>query len=859
MKKTVLSSVLAASVLLVSSCSKELTSQEHLARASDFMAAGDYASAQVELKNAALKDPQSATARVELARLALLSGDWSAAEKESRRAIDFGVSGEVYLQLATALYMLEAHAQLIEDTEVALDMSNSAQLADIRGYRALSQLRLRQYRDAEAEILAALELAPESAIALLAKSSYEQQVGSRDQALEIAQALVASNPDLDLAWRHLGELLQVQGDLEGGREAYTQAVDARPYVTLALGQRAFIAARLDDMDAARADLKRLAGSVYRDHPDVTFTSGYVAFLEGDYERAALLFEQSLTNGGVDPVAMIYLASALVNSGKLEQARRISNQLYQLIPSSVDVNRLMASIDMQLQDFDAARERIAGMAEQGEADEVTLGMLGSMALMEGDGDSAVGYFEKLVALSPDNADARKLLQRAMSMRGDFVSQMSAMAAQDIKSEEYGQAIISAASAYEQGRVKEALTIAENLRAQFADEVGPLKLLAAIHLASGDIATGKAYFEQVLVLQPGEPTATKGLAQIYLANGEEQRALGMMDAYMKNNPGDEQGAGIQANAIMLTLDYSEAEQRLNALLAGVNENVQARAYLARLYFDHDKYEQVLFVTENLPRESILVQPTLMELRGKSLIAIGQAVEAGKLWQRWLEVSPDSVMANYYHGAFLMGAGELAQAKAYLDKSVALNPDYLPARLAVIRRHAMAGELDSGFEEMARLQSQLREPRGDVWYVEGWLYVQARKYAEAEAPLAKAVELGAGPEAYLVLSVTLNTLGRNDEGLAMLEQGLKTFPNNETLLNLLGRTYLDLGDTEQAVTMYKRLLALRPGSFVAMNNLAWALQDTDLKQAVEYAKLALEAAPEDPTVLDTVRVLRDKGGQF
>lgn len=858
MKKQLAGAVLVAGIALVSACAKEFTSEEHLARAGDFIAEGDYASAQIELKNAARKAPQSAAARYELARLALLQGDWAAAEKEARRAIELGVAGDVYLYLVRALYMQESYPELVDLTSDLSDMPGGAVLADILGYRALAQVRQRQYREAEATIETSLELA-ESVTGLLARSAYEQQVGSRQTALEVAEQAVARDPGFALGWMQVGEMKQLQGDLEGAREAYDRAVDALSFVSLANARRAFIAARLGDTAQAEADIAALQGTIYREHPDVTFAAGYLAYLQARYNDAAMLFTQSLAGGTVQPVVALYLASSFVQSGKMEQARQVVNQLYRAIPNSIELNRLMATIEIEQQNFDAARERIAALPDAGESDEVALGMLGTMALVEGDTDAAVAYFEKLVALSPEDEDARNMLQRAMTMRGDLIGEMSGVADGGISEDDFGRALLSAASAYKQGRVDEALAIAHGLQQQFPGRVDPLNLLAAIYIASGDLDKGKEYFGKALALDPENPSATRSMAKIYLANGEEERALRMMDDYVKNHPADSAATGILANAIAVTLDYPEAERRLTQLLQGVDDNLQARAYLARLHFDNGKFEQVLYVTENLSPEAIKAQPSLIELRGKSLVNLGRLAEAGGTWERWLTVFPDSVLANYYNGLYLDSLGKGDEAMQYLEKSRSLNPNYLPVRLRLVREYAVRGDRDRALRELRQLQSELSTERAEVWLAEGWLQVQLGDYAAAASALDKSLALEPSPDAAVLQFVTLNTLGKPEEALAALERSLKAFPQNETMLSMLARTYLEKGDDARAIALYKRVLTVNPGSVEALNNLAWVLQDADLEQAVTYAKLALEVAPDDPQLLDTVKVLRDKGGRF
>ena len=69
-------------LLALAACGGSDSVEEHLARASQFIAASEYKAAVIELKNALQKDQQSAEARWLLGKVYLESGDALSAEKE---------------------------------------------------------------------------------------------------------------------------------------------------------------------------------------------------------------------------------------------------------------------------------------------------------------------------------------------------------------------------------------------------------------------------------------------------------------------------------------------------------------------------------------------------------------------------------------------------------------------------------------------------------------------------------------------------------------------------------------------------------------------------------------------------------
>jgi len=846
-------------VCLVASCAKDLTPQESIAEAREYIEARDFASANIALKNGALKYPDNADVRYELGGVALALGDGLAAEKEARRAVELGMPPEqVTRLLVSAIFLQGDFDRVLAESESLPVELNAHARADILAYRAHALLQQQQYRLADAVIVEALKHNEDSVLAVLAKASYEAQVGRRETAMTLAKRAAELDPTSPDAWALLGDLYAASDELPAAKEAYDKAVANRGFVSLSLARRAFIAAQLDQFAEARSDIKKLYAAGYKEQTYVNFVMGYTAFRQSKYPEASEALEKSVAADPKNPLSKLYLAASYIKEGRLEQARILANQLYSDIPNSVEVARMFASIDIEKQDFGAARTTLSALLEVDKDDTVALGMLGSMALMEGNGDEAVDYLQRLSAVSPDDQAVRRMLNLAMTMRGDFVAEVVAAAEQQVPPEEFDRALLSAATALKQGQLKEAVAIAENLQQQFPNRVEPLNMLATVYLSVGDWRRGKTLLEQTLSLQPLEPSAVKTLAKIYLRTGEAARAVQLLAPYLKEKPLDKEAIGVMSELIVATNDYQQGETQLIELLEKNPDNLEVKARLVQLYFDNGKYDQVLFRTENMSDEVIKTQPSLMELRGKSLINQGDAGAAAMVWEKWARLSPDLVLANFYYADSLAKSNQLEQALESLEICRQVNPEYLPARLALVRVSAQMGNLDKAFTEMQKLQSELKEERGDVWFTRGWLSAKAGNYADAEAAFQKSLVLEPTSETALLLFTALNSQGRADEAQVSLEGWLEKFPQSTAMMVGLGQVYLARQETDKAIGVYQRLLAVEPQSVLALNNLAWLARDKDPKQALEYARRAIALAPEDPYVLSTLGTLLAGNGQ-
>lgn len=848
-----------SAIFFVSSCSRDLTPQELINKSQESIAAGDYAAANIALKNAAIKAPDNAEVRLELARVSLIFGDGASAEKEARRAVELGIpADQAVLVLIRAIYLQGDNDRVLAESESISENLDPKVKADLLAYRAHALIAQQKFKLAEPVVEEALKLNEQSVLAILAKAHYEAQLGRREPALALANRAAEIDPKSADVWALIGDLYVADGKLTQAREAYDKAVANLQYVSLTSARRAHVAAQLDDFAAAKSDIAVLYANGFKSQPYVNFIEGYVAFKQGDYATATAALEKSVAADPENPLVKLYLAASYIQEGKLEQARVLANQLVYAIPNSVNVARLLASLNAKQQDFDAARTTLNTLLEVNENDTVALGMLGTIALMEGKGDESIGYLERLAKLSPGDLSVQNMLNLAKTMRGDYVAELSAAAEQDVPPGDMGKALLTAASALKQGKLKEALTIAENLQQQFPDDVAPLNMLATIYLSVGDWRKGKGLLEDALAIEPTNPSAVKTLAKIDLRVGEAARAGELISTYLKAHPEDEEAIGIRSEVIVATENYQGAEAALLELLEKDPDNLELKGRLVKLYFDNGKFEQVTVRTENLSDEEIQSQPSLIELRGKSLYALGSTDAATKIWERWVKLAPDSVLAHFYYADSLAKANKLPQALEALQVCKRLKPAYLPARLALVRVNAEAGKNDEALAEMASLQSQMREQRADVWYTQGWLNAKLGKYPAAEEALRKSLALQPTPETATLLFATLNSQGRAQEGLASLEEWAGKMPKSTGLMAILGQSYIARKETDKAIGVYEQMLAIAPDSVLALNNLAWLKREQDPKQALAYAERASALAPEDPNVVSTHATLLVGSGQ-
>jgi tetratricopeptide (TPR) repeat protein len=152
--------------------------------------------------------------------------------------------------------------------------------------------------------------------------------------------------------------------------------------------------------------------------------------------------------------------------------------------------------------------------------------------------------------------------------------------------------------------------------------------------------------------------------------------------------------------------------------------------------------------------------------------------------------------------------------------------------------------------------------VWETAGRFHLARREAADAESAFLKAIELA--PEfaqPYYQLGVLYISQKKLPEADAKLSKVVDKNDKNVGAHTLLGVVRNSLGKIDDANKQYRRALELSPKNALAANNLASNLSDFggNLDEALKFAQVAREAAPEDPNVGDTLGWIYFRKGLF
>lgn len=839
----------AAGLALLFGCGKQLTPDAYVEKARQHLASGAYSAATVELNNALQADPQHAQARWLSAQSALALGDGQKAERDARRALEHGIPpSDAQPVLVRAIFLQADIDKVLSETSIPPREASPAVVAELTALRGTAYLFKNDLESARLAFEKALELDPLSPDGLHGLALMQSLRGDLASAREWAKKAIDAAPTAADAWTLLGDLELEAGDYAAAESAFSKAIDNRAYVTLDRAKRAFARIRQSKLQEAEVDLRSLAENRLA-HPYADYVRGMLAFRQARLNDAANAFEASFNANPNFAPNRVYLATTRLLTGQPEQALSHAEFIRRIAPQSAEAARLLGAVQINRSDYAAARQALETALEIQPDDAAALQMLVSTSLLEGNREKGLSYAKRLSALLPDSEEAHNALMLAQLMSGE------ALPASDPQTRATGTGyraeFIRALAAFRDNRFAEARELVQALRTTNPNEIDPINLSAAIHLATGQWADAKRDLENVLERKPNDGNASKNLARIALQEGDAQRARALLQPLAETRPVDEAAIVLLATAQMRLGEEKQAVTLLENALQAQPTAHNVLAMLARLHLAQGESARTLERLRGLSSAQLEQMPILFELRGRAQMASGDFISARATFDHWARFVPSSGAAHFWLAESLGRVGDLPAARTALMRALELAPRYLPARTGELRMLTLSGDREGAAASAKRLETDFG-PTREVLAATGWHALVTGNLHVAEEKLRAAFELMPDSELVVLLARALWGQEKYDETFAHLDDWLRTHPADPAALLHLAGAHLSLQQNDKAVIAYRRMLEHHPNHVPSINNVAWLIRKERADEALQLARRAHELAPQDPFVLDTLGML-------
>ena len=351
----------------------------------------------------------------------------------------------------------------------------------------------------------------------------------------------------------------------------------------------------------------------------------------------------------------------------------------------------------------------------------------------------------------------------------------------------------------GRIKEAVTAAQDQVKRNPDDVDAHTLLGQVYLRSlGDMQGAQsgqmlqlaiAEYESISRLKPSDVETKLLLGQLYALNKDHVKAEAEFKDAQK-------------------IDANSEEVVLN---------------MARLYSEEGDAQRAADTLSAVPAED---RTARMELAlGASLGQLKKPKEAAAAYRRSLDSEPDNPEAQRALANALLEDDQLDEAMTLLNAIVAADPTDGQSEIHISEIQRRQGHYDQALATLEKAKLQVKDSL-ELSYNEALIYDALGKYDQATGVLTKLVDSTSNPE------------GKYTD---------QEKQNRAYFLSRLGIIYVEENKTSEAVAVYKQMASLGGENAEAgyQGEIDAYRQAHQWKEATAAAAAAVKALPKNPAI--------------
>ena len=817
------------------------TPEEHIAAAEQHIAAGELNAAILEAKNALQKSSQFKEARVLLGRVYSINKDYQAARGEFEKALDLG-SNDPELRKG----LLNAKLRLGQVQEVL------GELGELENPDTDMQLLLAEAYLMSGDPVAAKPLFAanaESALGQAGLASIAWAEGDRERALEHLNSAVEIDPNDADIWMRLAELQLVGGEYDAAMASFTHMLDLPGgRISGSIGQaRTHLAqSQIEEAGVVVDNVLSMAP----DYPLALYLRGLVSFQQDDLKGAELSLRKVQSRFPEHGPTQYLQGLVKYKLGQFSQAEDNLSRYLNRDEGNESVRKLLASVKFDRGDMEGVID-VLQKVESVSTDPQLFAMLGTARMRNGDLSEATTALERAVELAPDMAPFRNQLALSLLSAGKQDRAEAALEeAINVDSNQFQSDYLIAMLRLRERKYDEAAAAVDALISKSPDNPIGYNLRGAIALGQNRIDSARDSFEESLAKEPTFEPAAKNLARLFEAQGDVPEAQAVFQGVLNEEPSHEGALIGLAELNVRNGNVSEAVANLEKAVAGNPGSLKSRLGLTRLYVAQGQNEPAQ-TTINEALEIYPDHPDFLALQAQLDLAANRRDEAQRAvtkLQAHLAANPQNKALTALVGDLQLRLGNRTMARRNLERLVELGgPD--SERSAALLRLARLDLADGQHRSANRRLADLRKiegiDEGVLLLLEGDIRAAEGKNGEAERFYQRLAQRNDREGVMRLASLKFRA---EDEaaGQKILRDWLARNESDQGARALLAGALLNAGAKQDAVAEYERLQAT--GNPIVLNNLAWLYMEQKDSRAVEIARKAYEAAPENPDVIDT-----------
>lgn len=656
--------------------------------------------------------------------------------------------------------------------------------------------------------------------------------GKYREASLIYRKVIQKDPRYGEAYYRLGLTDLRQGRVTEAIRALRRAVELQPdnddahaklgdlYLTLYLYDRQRAKQLLVDLrDLAEKMLKRNPRSYHG-----LRMQGYVDVSDENWEKAIEHFRLADQVQPNQPEIQIAIVQALFKNNQKAESEQLARQSIEKFKNYLPFYDFLYGIRLAEKNQAAAeailKEKVANNPKSWEA-------ANSLAVHYLRTNERDKMRETLKAVSSNTADFPK----GHMLVGDFFYRLGDLDAAKVEYEAGSQSDPSAQVEYQkkvveilaaQNKYDDAVTLAEKLTKQYPDDSSVKAIRAGLRLRSGkreDIDTAIAEFQAVLPKMNRNPVLRFNLGEAFLAKGDLEQAKTNLQEAIKINANYIPPKITLARILLSQRQFAGAQQLADEAIKLNPTLVPPRLIRAEALMGIQDYRtartELEFLLSKLPdlRDA-------QNLIGLIDIAQSRFPDAEKRFRGLMEANPPDFRGVFGLAQVYLNTNRADDARRLLNAELAKKPRYANnLRLALAELEMKTNRFEQAAEIYQALAQELPKS-AELWVRLGEAYRRAQRWDDSLKALDQAKQLAprdANP--WLQTAMTLEAAGRKDQVRPVYEQIIRLAPDNAIALNNMAFLLAESGqDLDQALTYAQRAKQQLPNNPDVSDTLGW-----------------------------------------
>lgn len=478
------------------------------------------------------------------------------------------------------------------------------------------------------------------------------------------------------------------------------------------------------------------------------------------------------------------------------------------------------------------------------------MMGHQAELAQDLDTALKEYQAALKADPKSDEVKSRLAALHFALGDTTKAVQ-------YAEEVGQG---------SGQDPQLLTQMAGILASAGKPEGALELLDKA--IARDPERGESYFPKGLILlnqkqvAEAEQAVKKGLqytsdspigyyylGRISIEAGKLDQALSSFERAISVNQSFEPAYLAQASIHESRQEKDKAIAVLKKYLAQVNpRNREVRQHLIQLYIAAKDYAGGLAELEKMLEEN----PGDLDAQLRMALIYGEQKEFSKAIIQLtdiLKAKPAELKVRDYLGYLYEETKDFPKALETYRYNIHLDPRFADSHIhlgVLLYRLKQFPEAVTHLDEAVRLMPKQPEPH----IVLGLAHLQSEHFEKASEAFQEGIRHNPkNADLHFNLGTAYDKLNRFDDVERAMETALSLDPHHADALNYLGYSYAERGvKIDQALSLTKRAVALKPENGYYVDSLGWAFYKSGLlSEALTEIKRAVSLVGDDPVIYE------------